>query len=221
MKRTFLWNFEAVVPILDFDFRVTVVALQAVRGHLLERNPWPEHCGPEHRILANFLDLGLTPNFIPEGSDFTPYEHRYTSKITELTGYPSRTKNFQSDGKTLRDFVEHRLGTSIEGALFLCLGNFNKTGRAKIPSQVANKSVADLLNSPVTNADLVGITDAMELILNPMLETGSSIIRMNPKIQQEFPNLATMATQASVGKTFGEMISLAVAPILVGEVATA
>ena len=212
MKRTFHWNFAAVVPIMDFDFRVTVVALQAVRGHLLELNPWPTHLGSEQKILCNFLDLPLTPYFLAIGSDFTPYENRYTSKLSELTGHPSLTKSFQSDGKTLRDFAEHRLGTSLEGALFLCLKNFNTDGRASIPSLTAQEPTIDVLTKPVTGADAAGISKAMELILNPQLETGAKIIQLNPSIQQEFPNLSTMGSADVVGKSFGDLVSNAVAP---------
>ncbi|MEI8282763.1 MAG: hypothetical protein WCG75_10195, partial [Armatimonadota bacterium] len=95
MKRTFLWDFKAVVPIMDFDFRVTVVALQAVRGHLLDKTEQQDLPNAEERILANFLDVPITPQLLPEGSDFAPFENRYTAKISELTGFPSSTKNFQ------------------------------------------------------------------------------------------------------------------------------
>ena len=213
MKRTFLWNFEAVVPILDFDFRVTVVALQAVRGYILEKSPWPDQISAEHRILANFLDLPITPLFLAEGSDFNPFENRYTSKLTELTGFPSKTKNFQSDGKTFRDFAEHRLGTSIEGALFLCLKNFNADGRAVIPTLAGGASKQDMLKASVTEADANGIAIAMNLILDPHLETGPKIIKMNPTVQQEFPNIESMMASSAVGKTFGDLVADAASPI--------
>ena len=210
MKRTFHWDFKAVVPILGFDFRVTVVALQAVRGHILANSSWPENLPSEHRILANFLDLPITPTFLAEDADFTPFENRYTSKITELTGFPSKSKNFQAKGKTFRDFAEHRLGTSIEGALFLCLKNFNRDGRACIPSLVLDGDIIDSLKMPVTATDMSGITQAMEILLNSQLETGSKIIQMNPTIEQEFPFLARMNDPASVGKTFEDLVSDAV-----------
>ncbi len=215
MKRTFLWNFAAVVPIMDFDFRVTVAALQAVRGYLLELNPWPTHLGFDQKILSNFLDIPITPHFLAVGSDFTPYENRYSSKLSELTGYPSKSKNFQSDGKTLRDFAEHRLGTSLEGALFLCLRNFNTAGRASIPTLAGQQSTIDLLNKPVTSADASGISKAMELILNPQIETGSKIIQLNPTVEQEFPNLSSLGKQDVIGKSFSDLVSNAVAPTTV------
>ena len=207
MKRTFLWDFKAVVPIMDFDFRVTVVSLQAVRGHVLEKAEWPEFLSPEDRVLANFLDLPFTPFFLPEGSDFAPFENRYTSKITELTGHPSISKDFHSDGKTLRDFAEHRLGTSIEGALFLCLENFHRNGSASIPSLESTGDPVEKLQSIVNHDDALGISKAMEIILNPLLETGSKIIKMNPSIEQEFPNLFVMSEPGALGKTFGDLVS--------------
>ena len=210
MKRTFLWDFKAVVPIMDFDFRVTVVSLQAVRGHVLEKAEWPEFLSPEDRVLANFLDLPFTPLFLPEGSDFAPFENRYTTKITELTGHPSISKDFHSDGKTLRDFAEHRLGTSIEGALFLCLENFHRNGSASIPSLESTGDPVEKLQSIVNHEDALGISKAMEIILNPLLETGSKIIKMNPSIEQEFPNLFVMSEPGALGKTFGDLVSEAV-----------
>ncbi len=216
MKRTFLWDFKAVVPIMDFDFRVTVVALQAVRGHILDKAAKPESLTAEDRILANFLDLPLTPLLLPEGSDFTPFENRYMSKISELTGFPSSTKNFQVDGKTLRDFAEHRLGTSLEGALFLSLQNFNKSGRALIPSLGTDQQSIDLLQKPVTPSDISGISQVLEIILNPQLETGPKVIKMNPTIEQEFPNFLMLKDPAIQGKTFSDVISEAVSTNPVG-----
>ncbi|MEI7986643.1 MAG: hypothetical protein WCI55_13535 [Armatimonadota bacterium] len=210
MKRTFMWDFKAVVPIMDFDFRVTVVALQAVRGHILEKAEWPEYLSAEDRIMANFLDLPITPLFLPEGVDFAPFEGRYTSKITELTGFPSASKNFQSDGKTLRDFAEHRLGTSLEGAFFLSLENFHRSGKASIPSLEPASAPEEKLQAIVTHEDLVGISKTMEVILNPQLETGSKIIKMNPSIEQEFPNMFVMSEPGALGKTMGDLISEAV-----------
>ncbi len=210
MKRTFMWDFKAVVPIMDFDFRVTVVALQAVRGHILEKAEWPEYLSAEDRIMANFLDLPITPLFLPEGVDFAPFEGRYTSKITELTGFPSASKNFQSDGKTLRDFAEHRLGTSLEGAFFLSLENFHRSGKASIPSLEPASTPEEKLQAIVTHEDLVGISKTMEVILNPQLETGSKIIKMNPSIEQEFPNMFVMSEPGALGKAFGDLISEAV-----------
>ena len=211
-----MWDFKAVVPIMDFDFRVTVVALQAVRGHIIEQRSWPEHLGAEDRVLANFLDLPLTPLFMPELTDFNSCENRYTSKITELTGHPSASKNFQSDGKTLRDFAEFRLGTSLEGALFLCLQNFNASGRIPIPSLAANVSSPELLESVVNHDDAAGISRAMEVVLNPHLETGSKIIKMNPTIEQEFPNLFVLSEPGAAGKRFGDIVAEAVSANLPG-----
>jgi hypothetical protein len=216
MKRTFLWDFKAVVPILEFDFRVTVVALQAVRGHLLEKATGPDNLTPDDRILANFLDLPLTPQLLPLGSDFTPFENRYTSKISELTGFPSLTKNFQSDGKSLRDFAEHRLGTSLEGALFLSLQNFHRSGRAEIPSFGSDQLSIDLLQVPITATDFAGLGQVLEVILNPQLETGPKIIKMNPTIEQEFPNFLMLKDPSIVGKNFGDVISDAVSSNPVG-----
>ncbi len=216
MKRTFLWDFKAVVPIMDFDFRVTVVALQAARGHLLDKTAQPDRLSSEERILANFLDVPITPRLLPEGSDFTPFENRYMSKITELTGFPSKTKNFQVDGKTLRDFAEHRLGTSLEGALFLSLQNFNTSGRAMIPTLGIERQSIDSLQQPVTATDFSGINQALEIILNPQLETGPKIIKMNPTIEQEFPNFLMLRDSALVGRTFSDVISDAVSTTPVG-----
>ena len=213
MKRTFLWNFEAVVPIMEFDFRVTVVALQAVRGAIIEKSEPSVSFGSESRILANFLDVPITPKFLAESADFTPFEYRYTSKITQLTGFQSKSKDFQVAGKTLRNFAEHRLGTSIEGALFLCLKNFNSDGRASIPTLASGSSTLDLLKATVTLQDSDGLKKAMELILDPMLETGHSIIKMNPAIEKEFPNLTVLAEPNAVGKTFGDLVAEAVCPV--------
>ena len=160
---------------------------------------------PEQRIMANFLDLPIN-DFLPVGSDFNPFENRYSSKITELTGFPSTTKNFQSDGKTFRDFAEHRLGTSLEGALYLCLKNFTTSGRVVIPSLSDNEADLEQLKGVVSPSDMHGIAEAMEIILNPQLETGSKIIKMNPTIEQEFPNFRTILSQSSVGKTFGDLV---------------
>jgi hypothetical protein len=213
MKRTFNWNFESVVPIMDFDFRVTVVALQAVRGYILEKNPGPESLSADQRILANFLDLPITPDFLEVGSDFNPYENRYSAKITEMTGFPSNSKNFQSDGKTLRDFAHHRLGTSIAGALFLCLMNFNADGRATIPSLGEEGDMMTHLNKTVSATDLQGIRKGMEIILNPQLELGSKIIKMNPTVEQEFPNIGLLTHESAVGKTFLDLVADAVVPV--------
>ena len=193
---------------------MTVVALQAVRGHILEINAWPDHLNAEHRVLANFLDLPLSPHFLSPGADFTPYEHRYSSRITALTGHPSKTKNFQSGGKSLRDFAEHRLETSLEGALFLCLRTFARHGRASIPLFTNAESALDMLKSPVSTGDMAGIAKAMEFITNPMLETGHSIIKMSPTVTQEFPNFDSMRDLSSIGKTLGDLIYQAVSPTI-------
>ena len=187
------------------------MALQAVRGHIISTAVWPDSLHPDHKILANFLDLQITPWFLAANGDFTPFENRYTSKITEVTGFPSKTKNFQPAGKTFRDFAEHRLGTSLEGALFLCLRNFNTDGRAHIPSLAEDGNAEEQLKLQVTSGDAAGIARAMDLILNPMIETGSKIIQMNPPIQKEFPNLMVMAGSDLVGKTFKELVEEAVA----------
>lgn len=216
MKRTFLWDFKAVVPILDFDFRVTVVALQAVRGQLLIDAKEADHLTSEDRVLANFLDQPITPQLLPLGSDFSPFENRYMSKISELTGFPSSNKNFQPDGKTFRDFAEHRLGASIELALFLSLQNFHLSGRALIPSFGSDQQPIDLLQATVNTADFEGLTKVLEVILNPQLETGSKVIAMNPSIEQEFPNFIMLKDPSIVGKAFGDVVSEAVSGIPIG-----
>lgn len=203
------------MPIMDFDFRVTTTALQALRGHILQLNSWPEELSAEHRIMANFLDLPITPTFLTPGSDFQPFEHRYTSKITELTGHNSYTKNFVPDGKTFRDFAEHRLGVSLETALFVSLMNYNKDGRAVIPSLGNEEDFSKLINAPVTHSDFEGLSKAIDIILNPMLETGSFVIKMNPLIEQEFPNMSSLRDESIQSKTFGEVIGAAVSPTTV------
>ncbi len=207
MKRIFLWT-DTVIPIADFDFRVTIVALQSVRGLIIEKKGWPQHLGPDQRILANFLDLPITPLFLNDDEDFVLYESRYQTRIKELTGHTSLTKHFQPQGKTFRDFAEHRLGTTIEFALFYCLMDIYRSRRAIIPSFDAFESNAEVLNRRITEADAKGLITAMDLIMNPLLEiVGHKIVQMNPPIEKEFPNLPLLRQPSVVGRTFADVIS--------------
>lgn len=205
MKRIFLFN-ETLVPIADYDFRVTVVALQSVRGAVIERKGWPDHLDSSMKHLVNFLDLPIGL-FLEQNEDFGAYESRYQTRIRELTGHQSNSKNFSPAGKTFRDFAEHRLGTTIEGALFHAILDLHRNRRASIPSLDKTDSVLELLTLPVTGMDQLGLIEARETILNPLLETGPKIVQMNPSIDKEFPNMSMIAHHSSVGKTFGDVVS--------------
>lgn len=210
MKRIFLWNEETLIPIADFDFRVTIIALQAVRGLMIERKGWPDAVAPENRILARFLDLPITPLFLDERDDFVPYENRYQSRIHELTGHPSHSKNFVPHGKTFRDFAEHRLGTTLEGALFHALLDLNRARRVQIPSLSSDEDFMTLLQRDVTSGDFEGLNQAAEIIFNPLLETSAKIVQMNPPIEKEFPNLPLLRDTRSIGRRFGDLVSDAI-----------
>lgn len=207
MKRIFLWT-DTVIPIADFDFRVTIVALQAVRGLIIEKRGWPDHLGLENRILVRFLDLPIVPMFLRENDDFVLYESRYQTRIKELTGHTSLTKHFEPQGKTFRDFAEHRLGTTLEFALFYCLMDIHNAGRAHIPSFNGADNFAEVLKRNITEEDMKGLDDAMNLILNPLLEIqGNKIVQMNPPIDKEFPNIAMIKDSSSIGRTFADIVS--------------
>ncbi len=210
MKRIFLWNEETLTPIADFDFRVTIVALQAVRGLMVEKKGWPEAVDPENRILARFLDLPITPLFLDEREDFVPYESRYQARIRELTGHPSHSKNFVPQGKTFRDFAEHRLGTTVEGALFHALLDLHHAKRITIPSFNEGDDRMLLLQRDVTPQDFEGLLQASDIIFNPLLETSVKIVQMNPPIHKEFPNLQWLRDSRSIGRRFGDLVSDAI-----------
>jgi len=215
MKRIFLWT-DTIIPIANFDFRVTIVALQAVRGLIIEKKGWPDDLSLDNKILARFLDLPIVPTFLGANDDFVLYESRYQTRIKELTGNTSLTKHFMPQGKTFRDFAETRLGTTMEFALFYCLMDIHNSGRANIPSFSGSENFVDVLNSTVTGADMQGLDDAMNLILNPLLEIqGNAIVQMNPPIDKEFPNIASIKDSSAIGKTFADLVSEAVyAPAL-------
>ncbi|MBI1334501.1 MAG: hypothetical protein JST12_02465 [Armatimonadetes bacterium] len=212
MKRIFLFN-ETVVPITDFDIRVTIVALQAVRGLIIERCGWPDHLDLDQKMLSRFLDLPIVPTFLGPDDDFVPFENRYQSRLKELTGFPSHSKDFHSRGKTFRDFAEHRLGTTLEGALFHMFLDAHRTGRATIPSLSGSEDIQDRLQRPITKIDLAGLTKVMEVVLNPLLETGHAIVQMNPHIEKEFPRIASIIDHSSIGRRFGDVVSDAIYPL--------
>lgn len=213
MKRIFLFN-ETLVPIADYDFRVTVVALQSVRGAIIERKGWPDDLDISQKNLVRFLDLPIGM-FLGKDEDFGPYEARYQVRIRELTGHVSNTKNFNPLGKTFRDFAEHRLGTTLEGALFHAILDLHRTKRAVIPSLDRASEIQELLSLPITGIDQLGLMEARDLILNPLLETGPKIVQMNPAIEKEFPNIALIAHHTSVNKSFGDVVSESIYPSMV------
>jgi hypothetical protein len=68
----------------------------------------------------------------------------------------------------------------------------------------------------MTATDFAGLGQVLEVILNPQLETGPKIIKMNPTIEQEFPNFLMLKDRSIVGKTFGEVIADAVTSTPIG-----
>lgn len=197
---------------MDYDFRVTVLALQAVRGLIIEKKGWPEKLELTDKVLSRFLDVPIIPNFLKVGDDFVAFETKYQNKIKELTGHNSLTKNFVPEpGRTFRSFAEHRLGTTLEGALFLALLDFHRTSRAHIPS-FSSGSAVEIFDRTVTSSDHEGLTKAMEVILNPLLEPHMAVVQMNPPMDKEFANIGVINDPSAIGKTFGELITEALAP---------
>ena len=210
MDRIFLFT-DTVNPIAGFDFRVTIIALQAVRGMVIERKGWPDRLSLDDKVMARFLDIPIVPTFLDETEEFDAYESRYQSRISELTGHSSHSKHFIPQGKTFRDFAEHRLGTTIEFALFSCLMNMHRAGRATIPSFDSSENLIEVLKRKVSQSDSTGMSVAMELIVNPLLESpGNVIVQMNPPMEREFPNIKMITQPTAVGKTFADLMSDAV-----------
>jgi hypothetical protein len=211
MKRIFLFN-ETLIPIMDYDFRVTIIALQAVRGLIIEKKGWPENLELTDKVLSRFLDVPIIPNFLQVGDDFVAYETKYQNKIKELTGHNSSTKNFVPEpGRTFRSFAENRLGTTLDGALFLALLDLHRTGRAHIPSFLSGSAV-DIFDRTITSADHEGLIKAMDVILNPLLEPHMAVVQMNPPMDKEFANIGVVKEASAIGKTFGDLMTEALSP---------